>query len=61
MTTYAEQLLQTLEHTHEFARKRLEVVSDKMKSYYDGRPNDTSRLGMPYGCTFHKGNMPQPE
>ncbi|MCG8624913.1 MAG: DDE-type integrase/transposase/recombinase, partial [Proteobacteria bacterium] len=36
-TTYAEQLLQTLEHTHEFARKCLKLASDKMKSYYDGR------------------------
>ena len=36
-TTYAEQLLQTLEHTHEFARKCLELASDKMRTYYDGR------------------------
>ena len=32
---YAEKLFRILEDTHDFARKSLELASDKMKSYYD--------------------------
>ena len=34
---YAEQLFRILEDTHDFARKSLELASDKMNSYYDSR------------------------
>ena len=37
VTPYAENLLKTLEDTHDFARRRLELASDRMKSYYDSK------------------------
>ena len=37
ITPYAEDLLKTLEDIHDFARKRLELASDRMKSYYDSK------------------------
>ena len=34
---YAENLLETQEDTHNFARKHLELASDRIKSYYDSK------------------------
>ena len=37
ITPYAEDLLQILDDIHDFAQKRLELASDRMKSYYDSK------------------------
>ena len=37
ITPYAKDLLKTLEDIHDFARKWLELASDRMKSYYDNK------------------------